>query len=380
MKQSTLVLDIDSSSVGACVLDLLPVPQLSSVRRVPIGTGQVRDAGALTSSLKEVLSQLVPQYAKQYPSLAKVAVVLASPWFVADVKSLATRAEKPVRVTRHTIEKMVADFRTKNPPPAEHVALEALPITVEVNGYRTRLMHSVHGTSLAVTFYESFTDRAFVNMLQDTVHTSLAKAHIVFHTTPLAYAETLLRLSDEEHATILDVGGEVTDVVLLSHQRIAFVGSVPVGSKTIARAVGWKKDTGIADALSRLSLFARAELTQKEMQTVSATLTSAGAEWQKQYLAVLNEAGNRVPLSHRVFVIGERDELPWFSQVISGAEARGQRPAPTIVDHSFLSGRVTYGPDGLFDSSLVLNALFFHMQDVSENEMSITPPVLYSVQ
>ncbi len=380
VQQPILILDIDSSSVGACVLDFFDKPQLSSVMRVPIGTGLVREPGALLIQVKEALARLIPQYARQYPGLTSVAIVLASPWFAATVKRLNTKSEKPVKVSQSSIRSLVSDFRAKNPPSAGHTTLEALPITVEVNGYRTRLLSAVHGSTLAVTFYESFTDQTFIDMLRDVIRVSLAKAKISIHTTPLAYAETLLRLSDEEHATIIDVGGEVTDVVVLSHQRIAYVGSLPIGSRTIARSIGGNKDSTLADAQSRLALFARAELTQKEMQVTSAALTTASAEWQKQYLAVLNEAGNSVPLSHRVFVTGERDELAWFTQVISGAESRGQRPVPTVVDHSYFLGMVTYGTDGLFDSSLVLDSLFFHMQDAQQSKKELVPPVLYSVQ
>lgn len=275
---------------------------------------------------------------------------------------------------------MVTDFRVKNPVGAGHAVLEALPITVEVNGYRTRLLNSVHGTSLSVTFYESYTDQAIVDLLRDTVHTSLAKASIEWHTTPLAYAETLLRITDEDHATVVDVGGEVTDITILSHQRIAYVGSIPIGTRTIARAMGGTGDGALADTLSRLAMFARAELSEKEMSTVSTNLSKAAADWQKQYLALLDQAGNSVPLSHRVFIVGERDELDWLSQVVTGAESRGQRPVPTIVQHNFFVGMVQFGDDGIFDSSLVLDAVFFHMHDAAPSHEHVGDPVLYSVQ
>lgn len=380
MKQSTLVLDIDSASVGACVLDFLDTPHISAVTRLPIGTGTTRSPELLIKNLRESLTTLVADYVTQYPQVSQVAVILASPWFAASVRSLTTKSEKPVKVSRASVRTMVDEFRSKNPPSAGRVILEALPITVEVNGYRTRVQNPVHGTTLAVTFYESFTDESLYTMVRDVVHGSYAKADVLWHTMPLAYAETLLRLSDEDHATVLDVGGEVTDVVALSHQRIAYVGSIPIGAKTIARAVGGKKDAPLADALSRLSMFARAELTQKEMQTISATLTEAARDWHTQYRSVLDEAGNTVPLSHRVFVVGERDELPWFTQIISSAESHGQRPVPTIVEHSFLSGLVTYGDKGIFDSSLVLDALFFHMQMSGTTKNDLGSPVLYSVQ
>lgn len=377
--EQTLVLDIDSSSLGVCVLELSDTPTVSHVQRIPIGTGATRDPSALIPLLKDVLGATLPAYAKRHPELKSVAVIAASPWFAAQVKGLNTKSEKHVKVSRASIKRLVTDFRAQNPTATNHTLLEAVPILVEVNGYRTRLLNPVYGKELSVTFYESITDTALYNMVRDVVHTSLASVAIVWHTTPLVYAETLLRISDEEHATVVDVGGEVTDIMLISHQRIAYVGSIPIGSRTIARAVGGKSDS-LVDSLSRLAMFARAELSSKEMQTVSSALTTAGAEWQKGFLSVLAVAGNTVPLSHRVFVVGERDELPWLSQVVEGAESRGQRPTPTIVGHDFFSGHVQFGEDGVFDSSLVLSALFFHMRDEAQIRAHSSEPVLYSVQ
>lgn len=374
-----LVIDVDSSSLGACILELGEVPILSHVKRVPVGTGDVRDPGALVPLLKESLASLIPEYAKQFPTLKTVSIVVASPWFAATIKGLSSKAEKPVKVSASSIERMVRDFKEKNPAAANHSVLEAVPITVEVNGYRTRVLQPVYGKTLSVTFYESITDTALKSMVEDVVHTSLAGATLTWHTTPLTYAETLLWLSDEEHAVVVDVGGEITDIMVLSHQRIAFVGSIPIGSRTIARKTQGKSGS-LSDALSRLAMFSRAELSQKEMQAVSASLTEASREWQAGYLAVLAEAGNTVPLSHRVFVVGERDELPWLAQVISGAESRGQRPVPVVVGHDFFVGSVSYGEEGLFDASLVLDALFFHIRGArSKNDISLEP-VLYSVQ
>lgn len=374
-----LVLDIDSSSVGACILELSEVPIISHVKRVPIGTGTTRDPGALIPLLKQSLTQLIPEYAKRFPTLKTVSLVVASPWFAATIKGLVSKAEKPVKVSTSSLRRMVEDFKEKNPAAPNHTLLEAVPITVEVNGYRTRVLNPVHGKQLSVTFYESITDAALTQTVEEVIHTSLAGARVVWHTTPLAYAETLLWVSDEEHATVVDIGGEVTDIMVLSHQRIAYVGSVPVGAKTIAQTIAGKNGS-LPDTLSRLAMFARAELTQKEMQTMASALSAAASEWQKGFLSVLAVAGNTVPLSHRVFVVGEREELPWLGQVVSGAESRGQRPVAVLVTHDFFAGTVSYGEDGAFDSSLVLDALFFHIRgDRAKNDVSLDP-VLYSVQ
>lgn len=380
-KGDTLILDIGSSTLGVCVLSHDGVkPVVSDVQRVPLGMGGLRDPKALVPSLKEALSTTIPAYAKKHANIRSVSVILASPWFASSLRTLSSKAEKPVKVSQSSIRKVVSDHRkTEHDDPTKAI-LEAHPLTVLVNGYRSRVLRPVHGKTLSVTLYESMTDLDVKKLVDDMVHASLARVVTTWHTTPLAYAETLLRISDEDHATVIDVGGEVTDIFVLSHQNVAYVASIPHGSRTIARTIAGTKDDALADALSRLAMFARAELSEAEMQTTGKALTDASSEWQKAFLETLRVAGNTVPIPHRVFVVGERDELPWVSQVVMGVETRGQRLLPTIVGNDFFTGLLSYGEGGTFDSSLALDALFFHIQNSTEASIVSTPPVLYSVQ
>ena len=375
----TLILDIDSGSLGACLVDHIEKPLISEVRRVSIGTGDTRDASALIPLLKEALTSVIPAYAKLNPHIRTVSVVIASPWFASTLRTLSSKSDKPTTVSQASIKRVVADHRKTEHEAQGKVTLEALPVTVEVNGYRTQVLKSVQGKSLSVTLYESITDQLFVRTVADAVHASLPHATLTWHTTPVAYAETLLRISDEDHATVIDVGSEVTDVVILSHQTVAFVGSIPMGSRTIQRAITTAK-TNVADSASRLTMFARGELAPKDMEATAAALTEAAKPWQKGFTEIMAEAGNTVPVPHRVFVVGERDELPWFTQVVTGAETRGQRPLPTTVTAEFFAGAITYGENSSYDASLALDVLFIHMRGKGAPKVHSTAPVLYSVQ
>jgi hypothetical protein len=376
----TLILDIDSGSLGACLVEHIDKPLVSEVQRVPIGTGDTRDAAGLIPLLKEALTATIPTYAKLNPKIQQVSIVIASPWFASTLRTLSSKSDKPVTVSAQSIKKVVDTHRKTEHESQGKVTLEALPVTVEVNGYRTLVRHPVQGTSLAVTLYESITDQLFVRTVADAVHASLPHATITWHTTPVAYAETLLRVSDEDHATMVDVGSEVTDVVILSHQTVAFVGSIPLGSRTIQRALASGKGATLADSASRLTMFARGELAPKEMEATAAALTEAAKPWQQGFTTIMAEAGNTVPVPNRVFVVGERDELPWFTQVVTGAESRGQRPLPTTVTAEFFAGAITYGENAKYDVSLALDVLFFHMRGKGAPKVHSTALVLYSVQ
>lgn len=366
---SALILDIDSSSVGACVVTGGEVPLISTLTRVPIGNGSTSDPNALVLQLKEAL----PLVLKQYSALERVAVIVASPWFLARVQKTDSKTERPESVTKSKVQAVLAAI-----PPLQEKAevLERIPVSVTVNGYRTLLKKSVVGNAVSVVSYESHADTAFVEAVTAAVKAQLPRATLSFHTTPIAYADTLLRISDEEHATVLDVGGEVTDVVILSHQTIVYVASIPHGFMSIARAINAEN---VPDTLSRLSMLARNELAVPEREALLKKLIDAGGAWQKSFVSILAEAGNTIPVPHRVFLVGEHEEFAWFQLVVEAASTR-QRPLVRVADPDLFSRLIRFGEGGAFDASLVLDALFFHTRLNGAQHIFAVPPMIYSVK
>ena len=381
---ATLIIDIDSSSVGACVLtEINHEPVVSNVKRVPVGTGAVRDANALVPQLKEALGTLLADYKSLNPK--NVFVVTASPWFTASLRTLASKSEKPVKVSQSTVARVVSDYR-KTEHPAGHV-LESLPISVTVNGYRTRVLKPLLGSTLGVTLYESAIDEGCARTVTEAIAGVAPHARLVWHSTPIVYAEMVTSLLGAEYVTVVDVGGEQTDLMIISRGSIGFVGSLPEGARSVARtvatALAGKGEGSLPDALSRLNMLASSELAEADTQATAAALTNAGTSWSKNFMEVLVGVSNTVPVPHRVVAIGEGDDMSWFSRVIRGA---GDAPAaaihvgePEVVGPEFFKGGLSFGEGGAYDASLALSALFFHTRHRTTAAGPDYPPVLYSV-
>jgi hypothetical protein len=374
---TTLILDIDSASVGACLLSTVEDrPLISKVTRLAVGTGELRDPKAMIPQLKEALAKIVPEYAKENPH--EVAIILASPWFSASLRTLASKSDKPVRISQSTVTKVVSEYRKTEHDTPGMQSLEAVPITVAVNGYHTHVQKTLAGTTLAVTLYESVADSSLLAMLTDTVHNALPRAHVAIHSSPLVYTETILALTGEENGLVIDVGSEVTDVALLTQNTLGFVGSIPVGARTIERAAAGKGS--LADSASRLVMLAKNELGDADMQATAAALTTAGAVWQQGYAKILEEAGNTLPTPRRVFIIGDKDEMLWFPRVVAGAAARPPGTEPVVITPDFFHGGVSFGEGGIFESSLALAVLFVHTRGNAQKRAIPEAAVLYSVQ
>ncbi len=373
-----LILDIDSSSLAACIVETGEVLKISKTKRVELGSGAVRDAQALMTSLKEALPTLLKEYTKD--ALGQVHVVLASPWFDASVKTLTSKSEKQSTISHATVERVVSNERAKSQSPHP---IESMPITVTVNGYRTRVAKPLSGTAVAITVYESHGDSQGVEYITGALHTEFPKATIDFHTTPIVYGEALMRLIDDEHGILVDVGGELSDITIFTKRSIGHVGFVSEGSRSIARTIAGSSGS-LADVQSRLAMLARQELAPKDAQVLMESVQKSSEAWQKGLGDAMVEAGKSIPIPHHIFLVGEREELEWLTLVLASgtildATHIQRSRAPTVLNADFFKNVLSFGEDAHFDSSLALDALFFHMTQKHSRAESYDEPVLYSL-
>ncbi len=354
-----MIIDVGSSSVGACFLERQPghKPVLSFVKRVPIGKGteETREniaqlaVGSLTTLLKDYEQQARP---------GAVRMVLASPWYASRIKFVTSKAEKPVKISRASIVNTVREYRTKEG--AAEAALSGTPMEsmvtqVYVNGYPTALKHSVFGTTLRLHLYESAADAAFLERARAAVLKVFPSVKLTFHSFPLLAFIVLRDIRDEENFTFVDAGGEVTDVAVVHRDSLRFLGTFPKGSLFLVRAVASGKSN--ADSASRLSLYARDELSPQEEAVFKKSFDDAIAPWVKDYVDTIAVAQTDTAIPQTTFIAADVEELRWFGRVIESV--RGVFPArPILMSPDFFQAHIALGESASYDAFLSVGALF----------------------
>jgi hypothetical protein len=357
------IVDVGSSSVGACILESISgaKPTLSRVVRIPIGTGSETTRANIASATGEALKALFDKY-RDAPRPARVRVVLASPWYSAKLRAIASKAPKPVKVSIGSIAKTVKEYKAKKPEKdapegPKGRTIESIVSQVYVNGYATALKKTVHGTALRIHLYESEADPSFLDVITDKVHSLYPTVALSFHSFPLIAFTVLRSIRDEENFTLLDVGGEVTDVAVIHRDSMRFLGSFPKGSLTFVRSVSGAKSA--ADASSRLSLYAMNELSNEETATFAKVFETAAASWNQDYERALESALTDVAIPQTTFLAADKEELRWFEQVLKSGH--GVFPArPTLMTPDFFQGDIVLGDAGAYDAFLSLEAIFFN--------------------
>lgn len=354
---TTLLIDIGTATVSGALMTLgkRHMPLLDMVRRVPLGTGTETARDALSTHLGRAMEELLPAYSGAAPK--QVRVVLASPWYEARIRAVSSSSPKPVTVSEKTVLALVEEYKNKEAPRPGNRDIEALAVQVLVNGYHTRLARAVSGTSIAVNLYESEVDQATAASLSGAIEKVFPHASVSFHSFPLISSVALRALAYEKSFLVVDVAGEMTEVTIVYEDGMHFLGSFPVGYHTLARSFGGKKDA-VGDALSRLALLGRGELSSEDSPSEDEKFQKTFTEWLDAFEEALKAAANAVPIPRKLFLISDREHIAWIRR---GLELRNPLMLTVeAVGAPLVQNKMELGETGTYDVFLSLAGLFFH--------------------
>ncbi|MFQ5540796.1 MAG: hypothetical protein ACE5F4_00935 [Candidatus Paceibacteria bacterium] len=353
-KSDTLALDIGSGSVGAAILsEASGAARLSAVAREPVGSGTDTSRAALTQATESALKKLLERYTKEH--IRKVVVALAAPWHEAHIRTVSSASKQPARITEETVTRAIARYQSEKSPREGNVDVEAVAVGVEVNGYRTALARPVTGSTIGINLYESEMPTAVRQRFLSLIESAFPHADISFSTFPLIALIALRSLVPETSFAILDVAGEVTEVLIMHDDALHHIGSFPEGLYGIARGLAGEKDT-TGDALSRLALFARGELSQAEESAFAERYAKAFSAWREGFDEVMKTAAEHTPIPRMVYLLSDREAAQWFTKGF--AEQNTFDMDVTPVEAPLVQGAVELGEDGSYDVFLALAALF----------------------
>lgn len=368
-----MIIEVGSASIGVALVETngKEKPVLSHGIRTPVESGdnlQASLASAVQATLKEMLLQL-----QKSGSPKSVQVILAAPWYHARLKTLVSKIEKTAPLSTTTIASTVRAYHEKNEGntafPAGTTPIESVVTQGYVNGYQTLLEKVVHGNTLKIELYESSADSALVSALTSVMEEVFHGAKISFHSFPLTAFVVLRSLRSEEGFIFIDIGGEVTDVAIVHKDGFRFLGSFPRGANTLLSDVGKGKDR--SEAASRLSLYARGELSSEAGASFAPAFQRSALAWNKEYEALLEKAVADVPIPRTAFVIADKEELQWFEKVIATEGTRIFPIYPIMLSANFFQSAITLGDGGAYDAFLSLGALFFHTERKELIELNV---------
>lgn len=355
---STLIVDIGSASVGAAVISKgkLGVPQLNEVTRVPIGLGSPSSREALTTHTEEALKKLLEHYITT--PIKKINVVVSAPWHEASIRTITSTSQKPVNISERTAVSAVQKYQNEKPPHEGNVDVEAVAVQMRVNGYSTSLKKMVSGTSISINLYESEMRSNLQKKFTSIIESAFPNSSVHFNTFPLASTVALRTISESTGFIVTDIAGEATEVSIVHEDGLRHIASFPVGYYSVARKIGASQDK-IGDAMSRLALLARGELTPEEAANVKKEFSEVFKEWMASFEDVIRAASQNFPIPRTLYLLSDKEPLSWLKLGIEEVNTFSLHVVPAGAP--LVQTHVETGDNAHYDVFLSLEALFFHI-------------------
>ncbi|MDE2079263.1 MAG: hypothetical protein KGI73_02645 [Patescibacteria group bacterium] len=357
--QSILIIDLGSGSVGISLAERTPGGgvRVSHTLRMPIRNIAGTHTSAFASLALQSVQRGLETLGAVTPRPERAHIFFAAPWYKALIRDIDLKSKDPLRITHATLRKAVTDYTEHHSPATSSGAraIESIVSQAYVNEYPTTIRTQLRGTALRAALYESFCDTPFADSVTEAIHAVFPRLPLAFHTFLFAFFAVMRDVAHIEHGILLDVGGEITDIAVVNRGCITYASSFPVGSLSMLRTLA--NSGSMADAASRLTLFANGELSESEAKTFGGKFDAATTPWRDGYAAAIRKALTTTPVSGTVYLSADPESLPWLQETITRADVPlAQRSVGIPAD--FFSHQVQIGNSGVYDAFIALESLY----------------------
>ncbi len=373
-KEQDLIISIGSGSgsvYGAIVeFEKNQPPYILFVHETKFPIKKSVTADSLTSHMLGSLHTVVSELGKKHKKkIRTVHVVFASPWFSSFAKPLSIKKDELFTVSEKTIGKMTTEYITKI---AEYAALTKSVIIektlsdIKINGYEIQEPYGKEANELDLSVYVSTAPEEINKKIESEIYSVIHPDSIRFHTFPFA-AQSVTRtlFSPKDDFALVDIGSEITDVLIIRRGSIHSIASFPLGSNHIARNVATHFETEPELASSMLGLYSKDVAEEDVRQKISNLVDAFAEEWGMEFSRSVNGGGDEL-VGHftpqRAYFASNPETVKILSDIISK-----QIPNVVPLSRESLSQFVRYDGNEPPNVFMILEAIYLstHPHDSS---------------
>jgi len=257
--EAELIIDIGSKSVGGGIFekDSNGSAKLLYTAREPISFQTKITGENLLSSAVKSLSNLLLHLEKyginhlRTPSgqkyrIRSAVIIISSPWHSSETKLLRLNFGKPVTITKSFINEILdkeeksfenelkGSARSKN----DFCQLERKIIEMRLNGYSTGEPYGKETENLEIQMFNSVIPVKILEKIESLVSRYFHIENFIFHTFSVAsFASIRESFPEIKDFLIVQVGGEITDIVVVKKGNISETISFPLGHNGLLRVL-----------------------------------------------------------------------------------------------------------------------------------------------
>jgi cell division ATPase FtsA len=373
-KEHELILSIGSGSVTGSIVEFKKDSKPSvlhvseSLFPVREGVDGEKIVSHMLSALHFVLGNLHKEHAKK---IRNVHVIFASPWFSSTSKSISIKKDAPFTVTSKALDAITEDFlekflnakddtssdrvSTANPLAKNATIIEKSTSHIRLNGYETNEPLGKVAKTLDLTMYISSVPSVLHEKVESEIYTIIHPKQTHFHSLPLTAWNVINKLfSPKDDFVFIDIGSEVTDLLITKQGIIQTIISFPIGQNHLLRKAAIHFDTEPELASSMVNLYATDTAEDSTKEKVKILVDAFAEEWILKLISSIQGKNNEHGyLPKKSFFISEQNLLSIFSDII-----KKQIPNTVGLSRENLSDFVSFEGNSTPNTFIAIGAIY----------------------
>lgn len=367
------IFDLGSGSVGSALVAMSEgKPHLIYTNRIPIPFQKNLDPEKFTKALLTVLMDSALDLKtvggmrlKEHglSHVTEASAVFASPWSVSEGITMRIKRDKEFTITKELIEDTVKAEAEKYATEREGelpALIERHAVGVLVNGYQFDDPYGKKTLATDISAFISFIPSALEKSARDIIQGALPSARIHAHSFPMAlFSVSRFVFPELQHALLIDVRAEITDISVMCHGILSNTVSFPIGEHTILRMLG----EGTSADESKLRLYMEGKANGTVSDGIEKKLAELKVLFTDAFKSALEPIAITRPLPEDVVLTGEGISASWFAETIGALNMKelmlgGGLLRTHLIDSSNLENAHTKGSEVRSDTLLTLESVF----------------------
>lgn len=296
-KHTVLNLIIRSSSVYAQVLfvDGKGRSEVLQTEITPIFLEGIKDSKEYTikiiQEVNNTLVELNQRFRKEDGgSIDYIAVYHSSPWFSSDVRTFDVSSEKDsVVFTKDTMKSVLREsaqsLKDEYKKDGTVKPIEQHISNIQLNGYDITEPYGKKYQTGLVSLITTWVDHSFQTDVLQVLGREFPHAQILHFSFPYSLITTMDTLP-ETRTCILDVHGEVTDIVFVKDNIIESMQSIPVGTNHLLKSMNHDSFTSQKQQKRFLDMISKDYIDQKASEEHKNVCEAEVLKWYESLINV----------------------------------------------------------------------------------------------
>src|SRR3989344_905171 len=201
------------------------------------------------------------------------------------------------------------------------ILMEKNIIQTLLNGYNVNKPYGKEINRIDITLFMSMISDEIRRKVRDIIEKIFNTDNILYNSFALAsFSVTRDVFSAEKDFLLMDISGEVSDIMLIRDDVIVKTSTFPLGSNFLIRKTAETLNIIPEEAHSLIRLFFEQKGLNTEHQDIRKALIAIKEEWLYSFRKILSDFAGKLSLPKTIFLLVDTDIASWFIDTIKNDE------------------------------------------------------------